>query len=773
MLPLSCPTPIWAMRSLVLSFFAVTAAACGSSGGPGPADAGPTDAGPTDAGPVDAGPSDAGPADASSCAATCGDAGVCVGEVCCAASSACGTVCCAASEVCAFGACATPSTLRVDATVCGPDAYCDYTLGDPSSAPDAGAACPGGAPSGRCLPMPPTCPTGTPPGDPITCHETCEVRPTTGTLSPTLEYSWGDPAAPLTRDSVMMAPVVIQLDDDTCDGVVDQRDTPEIVFFTFASGNYNGDGTLHAISIVDGAVVEKWSANAGATSPNHPGRSIAAGNIDGVPGNEIVVCTTDLRVRAYRADGTVLWLSAPTSVCAMPAIANLDQDTTVEVIVEGAVLDGASGAIELPISPPFGSLVVADVTGDGRLDLVGPDRVLDADGTVVATTAAGGRYVAVGDLDRSGLPEIVVGDFNTHTLLVWRVNPAEPDGSQVVRQGVDINGSLSPTLCSPSSVGRTRGGGPPTIADYNGDGTPDVGLAGGVGYAVFDGARLTDSLVANPATLLWARQTQDCSSAFTGSTAFDFEGDGRAEVVYADELRLHVYDGLTGDVLFETCNTSGTLFEYPVIADVDGDAQADLVVPSSSYSSFTCDGAKTAGIRVFGDAGGNWVRTRRVWNEHGYHVTNVAEDGTIPRIEAPNYLEPALNDFRRNVLPGGEFAAPDLVVTVAPRCGAMYTVVATVRNVGKATAPRGVPVAFYAGDPTAGGALLGTAATTRALDSAEAQRVELPLTVVPPEVASGSVALYAVLDAAASHAWRECRTGNNTSAPASSACGRE
>ena len=60
----------------------------------------------------------------------------------------------------------------------------------------------------------------------------CEYKPPVGQFSPVLKYSWGDPAAALTKDSVMMAPVVVQLDDDTCDGVVDERDIPEIVFST-------------------------------------------------------------------------------------------------------------------------------------------------------------------------------------------------------------------------------------------------------------------------------------------------------------------------------------------------------------------------------------------------------------------------------------------------------------------------------------------------------------------------------------------------------------
>jgi hypothetical protein len=129
----------------------------------------------------------------------------------------------------------------------------------------------------------------------------------------------------------------------------------------------------------------------------------------------------------------------------------------------------------------------------------------------------------------------------------------------------------------------------------------------------------------NADTVLWFQPTQDCSSAFTGSSVFDFDGNGKAEVVYADELYMRIYDGTTGEILTQVCNTSGTLHEYPLVADIDGDSQADIVVTSNSYSGLTCpiEMAKTQGVRVFGDTKGQWVRTRRVWNQHAYHVTNV------------------------------------------------------------------------------------------------------------------------------------------------------
>jgi VCBS repeat protein len=707
---------------------------------------------------------------------TCGDAGgICAGGVCCEAAKACASVCCGATDVCSFQKCVTPGNTCVDATECAADQYCEYAAGEAADAGLPDASCQGGASllTGKCLPKPPECATGQEPGDPITCLTKCEFKPPVGQFSPVLKYSWGDPAAAMTKDSVMMAPIVVQLDDDTCDGVVDERDIPEIVFSSFASGNYNGDGTLHAVSIVNGVVVEKWSVNAGAVSPIHPGRSIAAGNIDGLPGNEIVVCTTDGRVRAYDAAGKELWLS-PAGTCSMPSIADLDQDGSPEVIVESQILDGKTGMPKVAAFTPANAanLVVSDVDGDGKLDLVTGSRAYKADGTLIAQTGLPASYVAVGDFDKDGIPEIVAANTANHTLVLWHLDPAAPGGFTIVRQGIDINGALDPNLCGVGSAGNTKGGGPPTIADFNGDGTPDVALAGGVGYAVFDGTKLMDPAVANDKTFLWIKQTQDCSSAATGSSVFDFEGDGKAEVVYGDETTLHVYDGASGTELFQTCNTNGTLFEYPLVADVDNDGQADIVVVSNSYSGFNCAGVKTSGVRVFGDAAGNWVRTRRIWNEHAYHVTNVNEDGSIPKVELPNYKQPKLNNFRQNVQPQGEFSAPDLIVTIFPSCGGEYGLVARVRNIGEAAVPAGVPIGFYAGDPNAGGVLLAGSPvlTTKVLYPAEAEDVVLPLPNAPTGVIAGTTPIFAVADDKGMHAWHECRTDNNVSAAGTGLC---
>ena len=63
-------------------------------------------------------------------------------------------------------------------------------------------------------------------------------------------------------------------------------------------------------------------------------------------------------------------------------------------------------------------------------------------------------------------------------------------------------------------------------------------------------------------------------------------------------------------------------------------------------------------VQVIRDAEDRWVPTRRIWNQHTYHVTNVREDGTIPQFEQPHWT--LLNTFRTNAqIEGGTVCQPE------------------------------------------------------------------------------------------------------------------
>ena len=124
----------------------------------------------------------------------------------------------------------------------------------------------------------------------------------------------------------------------------------------------------------------------------------------------------------------------------------------------------------------------------------------------------------------------------------------DPQWLTVARRAVEL-----PVLPGAFRAGR---GGPPTVADFDGDGRPEIGVAGASAYTVIDldcditdvsgpGCQRTQTF---PKGVLWSRSVQDETSNATGSSVFDFDADGAAEVVYADECYLRIYRGADGEV---------------------------------------------------------------------------------------------------------------------------------------------------------------------------------------------------------------------------------
>lgn len=733
-----------------------------------------------DAGAVDTGPA----ADAGFCAdgrrrcdgVCCAMGEACAGGFCCADAMRCGGVCCGPGRRCEGGQCARDcgATSRCGARgaeVCCAAGQVCYLEGcvTPGAMCDALTRCPDGQVCerslGRCLPR--------------AQGEACEFRPPVGTFTPEVRWSWsGDPASYPMHNQVMMAPMVVNLTDDNGDGRINADDVPDVVFNTFVGSAYWNDGILRAVSGDTGNPI--WPRGADPGYRTTPGSEVALGDIDPTsPGPEIVACSASnptARTAGYvivlRADGRFLralqWMPCGFSA---PSLADLDGDGRAEIVVRGlaARADGTPmpGFEMLPRPTAATSVedyaIVADLEGDGRQEIILGNRVIRADGTTLWDRSdLPGGHPAVADLDRDGSPEVVVVQGSTHSVIALRGTTGE-----TVWGPVEVN--RYPTPSGPS------GGGPPTIADFDGDGAPDVATAGGYNYLVLRG---------RDGTVMWSPASRDTSSWRTGSSVFDFEGDGAAEVVYNDELSLRVYRGRDGTVLYETCNTSGTLTEYPVIVDVDNDNHADMVVMQNNYHRFGCvaSGMAGTGIRVLSDPRGAWVRTRRIWNQHGYAVTNVNEDGTIPARPRTNWRTPGLNNFRQNVQPDGLFDAPDLVaadlaVNVSG-CPQRYLLAVRVVNRGRAGAPAGIPVTFYRagaalGDGGTDALRLGRVVTTRRLLPGESEVVSFTYMPTAPTVEAFEV--WATVNARGAgdmplESLRECRPDNNTSARARAAC---
>lgn len=441
---------------------------------------------------------------------------------------------------------------------------------------------------------------------PIAVDGTCLVEPVVGTFTPTVEWQWSANDTQPGYDDIMSTPAVGNLTDDNGDGQIDQHDIPEVVTTSFAGGAYTSAGSLTAIS-GDGAG-QRWSLiESGGYHPASSG-GVAIGDIDadGVP--EVCVAAMEVSILCVTNRGEFKWAGGATPYqYGAPAFGDLDGDGMSEVIFGYTVLNH-DGAVRWQGASGHGYFLSfpIDVDQDGRQEVYAGNTLYGFDGTPLWNDGTCDGMGAAGDLDLDGVPELI------HTC-GGAVTATSSDGT--VRWQVAVPGG---------------GGGPPTVADFDDDGMAEIGVAGASTYVVFDG----------DGSVLWSQPVQDYSSSVTGSSVFDFEGDGAADVVYADEITLWVYDGATGAVKFIADeHASGTLYEYPLIVDVDNDGQTEIVLPSNDYAY---DGWN--GITVIGDVDNSWRPSRTIWNQYAYSISNVNDDGSIPASPDPNWEQ--WNNFR-------------------------------------------------------------------------------------------------------------------------------
>jgi hypothetical protein len=403
------------------------------------------------------------------------------------------------------------------------------------------------------------------------------------------------------HDQVMMTPLVVPLTDDDGDGLLGPGDSSAVVFATFAGVDFNGDGILRAArgdgsGLLWSNDVRDWRVQ--------PDAGIAAGDIDGDGWPEIIAVGEDQHLLAFEHDGTGKWRSDAVGVAdrGAVALADLNGDGLVEIVFGSQIYDstgilraqGEHGTGANPGRPEFPVPVVADLDGNGVQEVVVGNAIYDAAGGALWFHGEDDGFVGIGNFDEDDAGEIVVVSENTLRIL-------------------DTNGLA---IRGPVELIADGSGGPPTVADFDGDGEPEIGVANRAFYAVYD----TDLSV------LWSNETRDYSSSITGSSAFDFDGDGSSEVVYADERDVFVWDGRTGDVVHQgTGHASGTQIEYPVVARLTPNGPPAIVVGSNTLIT---DGWN--GITVLADAGRSWAPTRGVWNQHAFLPTHVDDAGVIP-----------------------------------------------------------------------------------------------------------------------------------------------
>lgn len=608
---------------------------------------------------------------------------------------------CPEMAVCVEGVCIPTDGECSDDTECDGDTYCC-----------AEGCLPDGESGGYCIPY-----GEGPRGD---VNDECLADVVIGLFEPSLQCEWTAPPpgdAHPDHVNVLTTPMVAQLPSDS-------GAAGEIIIVAYngedggAQSGYGSDPAYYGvIRILDGQGCGQLE-----TIDDPDNRIIAAtppaiADLDGDGTAEIVSLRAGSGVIAFTWDAASqrfmrYWVSTQSDIAGTirwdgPAIHDLDDDGFPEVLSAGEVYDGQTGARLNPgqtlVNPAAGILSVAgDLDGDGAIELIG-DEVYRWSSAMSRWEVAypggdGGRHYAFADF---GTPGATPDAFDAQTL----------DGiAEIVTVGNNLvqlhtlQGQL--LLSAPIS-----GGGPPTIGDFDDDGRPEIASAGGTEYRVYDLDCAGAPAGCAAGYIRWSRPSQDASSSTTGSSIFDFEGDGQAEAVYADECFVRVYEGGTGEVLYSGARTSCTWYENAIVADPDFDENTEILVGSNRNCNVSCpeidpihrgvrcetatdcasgscvegfcrcadttgcpeghvcgappegtpgegntcrashppDIALT-GVRVFRDRLDRWASSRPMWNQHAYSVTNVEDDLSVAASSTwtQNFREPSLNNYRQN-----------------------------------------------------------------------------------------------------------------------------
>ncbi|MFI5299376.1 MAG: hypothetical protein ACHREM_14880 [Polyangiales bacterium] len=392
-----------------------------------------------------------------------------------------------------------------------------------------------------------------------------------------------------------------------------------------------------------------------------------------------------------------------------PVVADIDGDGAVEMVNGAAIyrFDATakawttvvaaipSGFAGLTALADFGTNAV-DGVFDGKAEIavvVSGHVIVESPtgavvwGPITLPGSAGGGPPTIADFDGDGQPEIAVAGSDSYSVI-------DPDcqGTSLRPGGKCATARTDGILWSVKSQDHSSNITGSSVFDFDADGIAEAIYGdecfarvyeGNTGEVIFSQYLSSCTWYENP--IVADTNNDDRAELVTGSNLNCGVTCGAGEVEYPDPARPSiavdaVFKGLkckaNGDCASGLCDTG----YCRCTADAQCCALADdakcqefgyVCMPQPAGVTGTgnvCRAAHPhgrAGVRIYHDIADRWVQSRAIWNQHAYSITNVNDDGTIPKTSAwtPNWkaTSPRLNDFRKNS-PGNANpkASPDL-----------------------------------------------------------------------------------------------------------------
>jgi len=355
----------------------------------------------------------------------------------------------------------------------------------------------------------------------------------------------------------------------------------------FADADNDGNNEIVACSDVQVSLVDPVTLTIETTLP-FGASDCEVGNVDEDAAIEIIL--SDGRVLEFDGIDTVLeWTYPGGEFGALVELADIDNDPVLEIIGASAwyYITAFDAALQSPLwqiqtSHDVDALLMADVTGDGRVELLYGDGQW---GNVYAFDTQTVTEIWRIDNPLHGVGNIVVGDSDDDDRLEVLYSSGHSDTGRDQLAIHDITG----TVIEWQSIHLDGPFNAVTIGDGNGNGhLEDIAISFSSNSGYDDGIMQIFNSLNN--TLLWASQPGTFGGyAWTGVhdvAIGDVDNDGHIEIVVAtDRLydgAIYIFDGASRQIEAQYFYDSPPVFSL-AIEDVDNDGANEIIAGPGSY----------------------------------------------------------------------------------------------------------------------------------------------------------------------------------------------